>query len=133
MGLIDGQYLATPFYGSRRMAACLRVQGYGVNRKKVQRLMRTMGLEAIYRRPRTSRPSSEHRVYPYLLQRVEITRPDQVWAADVTYIPMARGFLYLVLPWKDGLVQPVRPLLEALQHPGCGLLCVSPGGGLEEG
>ena len=93
---IDRQYLETPFYGSRRMKACLERQGKPVSRKRVQRLMRLMGLRAIYRRPRTSRPVPEQRVYPYLLREASITRPNQVWAADITYLPMARGFLYLV-------------------------------------
>jgi len=91
MKLIDRQYLATPFYGARRMAAWLKKQGHRVNRKRVQRLMRIMGLKAIYRRPRTSTSAPGHKVYPYLLSGMEITRPDQVWAADITYIPMARG------------------------------------------
>ena len=94
--LLDRQHLRTPFYGSRRMAAWLQVQGHAINRKRVQRLMQLMGLEAIYRRPRTSRPALEHRIYPYLLRGLRIERVNQVWAADITYIPMARGFLYLV-------------------------------------
>jgi len=96
MKLIDRQYLATPFYGARRMAAWLKNQGHQVNRKRVRRLMRIMGLKAIYRRPRTSVPAAGHKIYPYLLNGMKITRPNQVWAADITYIPMARGFLYLV-------------------------------------
>ena len=96
MKAIDQQYLVTPFYGSRRMRVWLGRQGYPVNRKRVQRLMRTMGLQAIYRRPRTSQPAPGHKVYPYLLRSMEIAKPNQVWAADITYIPMARGFLYLV-------------------------------------
>jgi len=96
MKLIDRQYLATPFYGARKIAAWLKSQNYGVNRKRVQRLMRIMGLKAIYRRPRTSKPAPGHKIYPYLLSGLKITRPNQVWAADITYIPMARGFLYLV-------------------------------------
>ena len=96
MGEIDRQYLETPFYGSRRMKAWLGRRGIHVSRKLVQRLMRAMGLRAIYRRPSTSRRSPEHPVYPYLLRNVRITRPNQVWAADITYLPMARGFLYLV-------------------------------------
>ncbi len=96
MKLIDQQYLATPFYGSRRMAVWLQRQGRPVSRKRVQRLTRTMGLQPIYRRPRTSLRAAGHKVYPYLLGGLEITRPNQVWAADITYIPMARGFLYLV-------------------------------------
>ena len=96
MKLIDQQYLATPFYGSRRMTVWLQRQGRPMSRKRVQRLMRTMGLRAIFRRPRTSQPAAGHKVYLYLLGGMEITRPNQVWAADITYIPMARGFLYLV-------------------------------------
>ena len=96
MALMDRQYLKTPFYGSRKMKAWLLQQGYLVSRKKVRRLMRLMGLEAIYRRPNTSKPVPGHRIYPYLLQGVEVNRVDQVWAADITYIPMAQGFLYLV-------------------------------------
>ena len=96
MKAMDHQYLSTPFYGSRRMRAWLGRQGQRVNRKRVQRLMRTMGLRAIYRRPRTSKPGPGHKVYPYLLRGMEITRPNQVWTADITYIPMAKGFHYLV-------------------------------------
>jgi len=96
MKLIDSQYLITPFYGARKIAAWLRNQGHNVNRKRVRRLMRTMGLKAIYRRPRTSQPAPSHKIYPYLLSGMKIIRPNQVWAADITYIPMARGFLYLV-------------------------------------
>ena len=97
MSLIDRQYLATPFYGSRRMTAWLKIQGYLVNRKRAQRLMRSMGIEAIYRRPNTSKPSPQHKVYPYLLRGIEISKVNQVWASDITYIPMARGFMYLVV------------------------------------
>jgi putative transposase len=96
MKLIDRQYLVTPFYGARKIAAWLKSQGRRVNRKRVRRLMRIMGLKAIYRRPRTSKPAVGHKIYPYLLGGMQITRPNQVWAADITYIPMARGFLYLV-------------------------------------
>ena len=88
---IDRQYMLTPFYGSRRIVAWLKTQGYQVNRKRVQRLMRTMGLEAIYRRPRTSQPVPGHKVYHYLLRGVEINRVNQAWTADITYIPMAKG------------------------------------------
>lgn len=97
MGLIDRQYLLTPFYGSRRMQAWLNQQGYPVCRKYVQRLMRLMRIEAIYQKPNTSKPNPQHKVYPYLLRGVAITAADQVWATDITYIPMARGFLYLVV------------------------------------
>ncbi len=96
MKLVDQQYLATPFYGSRRMTVWLGRLGHQVSRKRVQRLMRTMGYQAIYRRPRTSQPAPGHKIYPYLLGSMDITQPNQVWAADITYLPMARGFLYLV-------------------------------------
>ena len=97
MSEMDQQYLETPFYGSRRMKAWLERQGRRISRKRVQRLMRIMGLRAIYRRPRTSRPAAGVRVYPYLLRNARITRPNQVWAVDITYLPMALGFLYLVV------------------------------------
>ena len=107
MNRIDRQYpsatlrtgLRTPSYGSRRMAVWLG--GHSANRKRVRRLMRTMGLQAIYRRPRTSQPGPGHKVFPYLLGGMEITRPNQVWAADITYIPMAKDFLYLaaIMDW----------------------------------
>ena len=96
MKLIDRQYMVTPFYGARKVAAWLKSQGQRVNRKRVRRLIQIMGLKAIYQRPKTSKPAPGHKVYPYLLSGMEITRPNQVWAADITYIPMARGFLYLV-------------------------------------
>ena len=97
MALIDRQYLARPYYGSRRMAAWLATQGHVVNRKRVQRLMRLLGLVAIYQRPNTSKPAAAHRIYPYLLRGLVIERVNQVWCSDVTYIPMARGFVYLVV------------------------------------
>ena len=97
MALLDRQYLARPYYGSRRMAAWLATQGHVVNRKRVQRLMRLAGLVAIYQRPNTSKPAPAHKIYPYLLGGIAIERVNQVWCADVTYIPMARGFLYLVV------------------------------------
>ena len=96
MGLLDRQYLKTPYYGSRRMRVWLRTQGYLTNRKRVGRLMRVMGLEANYRKPNTSKPAPEHQVYPYLLRGVEVNRVNQVWSADITYLPIAQGFLYLV-------------------------------------
>ena len=95
MRLIDEQYTACPVYGSRRMTAWLTRQGEEVNRKRVQRLMRLMGLEAIYPKPRLSAAGRGHRVYPYLLRGVSVTRPDQVWSADVTYVPLPTGFMYL--------------------------------------
>lgn len=96
MRLIDEQYLKMPFYGSRRMAACLRRQGHAVNRKRVKRLMRLMGIEALYQKPNTSKKHPENKIYPYLLRDLTIDRVSQVWCADITYIPMAKGFLYLV-------------------------------------
>jgi putative transposase len=106
MRLIDEQYTTCPFYGSRRMTAWLIERGEGVNRKRVQRLMRTMGLEAIYPKPRLSRPGDGHRIYPYLLRGVKVERPDQVWSADITYVPMASGFMYLaaVIDWYSRYV-----------------------------
>jgi len=86
MQRIDEQYTRTPFYGSRKMTAFLRREGHRVNRKRVQGLMRQMGLEAIYPRPRLSQAHPEHEIYPYLLREVRFHRPDQVWAADITYI-----------------------------------------------
>ena len=95
MRLIDGLYTAYPCYGSRRMAACLARRGEPVNRKRVQRLMRLMGLEAIYPKPRLSAAGRGHRIYPYLLRGVTIERPNQVWSADITYVPLAAGWMYL--------------------------------------
>ena len=96
MELIDKQFLDTPWYGSRQMARHLRRQGYNVGRKRVRRLMRKMGLHPIYQEPKTTVPNPEHKVYPYLLRNLEITRPNQVWCTDITYIRMQKGFLYLV-------------------------------------
>jgi putative transposase len=96
MRLIDGQFLETPWYGARQMARHLCRGGHPVGRKRVCRLMALMGLVAIYQRPRTTVPHPEHVVHPYLLRGLVIDRPNQVWCADITYIPMARGFLYLV-------------------------------------
>jgi putative transposase len=96
MRLIDEQYLKTPFYGWPRMTAHLRRQGYTVNHKRVQRLMQLMGLQAIYPKPRTSLAGQGHKIYPYLLRGLAITRSGQVWSADITYIPMRHGFMYLV-------------------------------------
>jgi putative transposase len=95
MRKIDEQYTSCPFYGSRRMTAWLIDQGEEVNRKRVQRLMRVMGLEAIYPKPRLSLAGRRHKVYPYLLRGVAIERADQVWSADITYVPLTSGFMYL--------------------------------------
>jgi putative transposase len=106
MRRIDEQYLKTPFYGSRRMTVWLTHAGMAVNRKGVQRLMRLMDIEAIYPRPRTTESAAEHRKYPYLLRDLRITKPDEVWASDITYIPMARGYMYLVaiIDWHSRCV-----------------------------
>lgn len=101
MHLLDEQYTRTPFYGVRRMTYWLRAQGYGVNGKRVRRLLRGMGLEAIYPKPRLSQPAPGHRIYPYRLRGLKIERPNQVWASDITYIRLRQGFIYLVaiLDW----------------------------------
>lgn len=96
MRLIDEQFLATPYYGSRQMARHLRRQSYCVGRHRVRRLMRLMGIEAIYQKPRTSDPHPDHKTYPYLLRNLAVTKANQVWCTDITYIPIKRGFLYLV-------------------------------------
>ena len=110
MRLIDAQFLETPWSGARQMARHLRRQGWCVGRKRIRRLMRKMGLAPIYQKPRTSLPHPEHRVYPYLLRELAIERPNQVWCADVTYIPMRRGFLYLVaiMDWASRKVLACR-------------------------
>jgi putative transposase len=106
MRLLDQEYTAHPFYGSRRMTAWLVRQGEEVNRKRVQRLLRVMGLEAIYPKPRLSAAGRGHKVFPYLLRDVAIARPDQVWSADITYVPLASGFMYLAatIDWYSRLV-----------------------------
>lgn len=96
MNLIHENWTSTPFYGYRRITAELKQQGYPVNHKRIQRLMNLMNLQALYPKPNTSRAHHQHGKYPYLLHGMEISRPDQVWATDITYIPMERGFLYLV-------------------------------------
>lgn len=103
MRLLDEQFLQTPWYGSRQMARHLRRLGHEVGRKRVRRLMAKMGLAAVYQRPRTTVPHPEHKIWPYLLRNAVIERPDQVWCADITYIPMRRGFLYLVavMDWSS--------------------------------
>lgn len=110
MRLIDEQYLIRPFSGSRGMRDQLRRLGYQVNRKRMQRLMRLMGLEPIYPKPKTSRPHPAHKIYPYLLRGMTIDRPNQVWSADITYIPMNRGHMYLVavMDWHSRKVLSFR-------------------------
>jgi putative transposase len=106
MRLIDEQFLKTPFYGSRRMTACLERSGEAVNRKRVQRLMAKMGLEALFPRPRTTVAAADARAYPYLLRDRELTRVDEVWSSDITYVPMRHGFMYLtaVIDWYSRYV-----------------------------
>jgi len=94
--LLDEQYLKTPFYGSRKMTAYLREQGYPVNRKRVIRLMQQLGLQTIYQRKRTSIKNRENRVYPYLLRNRSVNRANQVWCADITYLPVGKGHYYLI-------------------------------------
>jgi putative transposase len=126
MRRIDEQYLKTPFYGSRRMAAWLTREGEEVNRKRVKRLMGLMGLEAIHPGPRTTVRNPDHKVYPYLLRGVKVERRDQVWSTDITYIPMYQGFMYLtavidwysryVLSWSLSNSLDGRFCLEALEE-----------------
>jgi putative transposase len=106
MRLLDQEYTAHPFLGSRRLTVWLSEQGEAVNRKRVQRLMRLMGLEAIYPKPKLSAAGQGHRIYPYLLRNVSIQRPDQVWSTDITYVPLACGFMYLaaIIDWYSRYV-----------------------------
>src|SRR5260221_4778954 len=106
MRRLDELFTAWPFLGSRRLAALLRADGHAINRKRVQRLMRRMGLAALGPKPRTTRPAPGHKIFPYLLRGLAIDRPNQVWAADITYIPIGRGFLYLVavIDWASRAV-----------------------------
>jgi len=115
MRRMDELYLAAPFYGSRRMVAVLRREGWSVNRKRVRRLMRVMGLEAIYQKPNTSRRHPEHKIYPYLLRGLEIDRPNQVWCADITYILMD-WFSRRVLAWRLSIRMETGFCVEALQE-----------------
>jgi putative transposase len=128
MRLIDAQFLETPWYGSRQMTRHLRRDGHAVGRKRVRRLMAKIGLVPIYQRPRTTVAHPEHRIYPYLLRDAVIDRPNQVWCADITYMPMRRGFLYLVavmdwatrkvLAWRVSNTMDVEFCIEAL-HEAC--------------
>jgi len=125
MRRMDELYLASPFYGARRMVAVLRREGVVINRKRVRRLMRLMGLEAIYQKPNTSQGHPDHKVYPYLLRGLIIDRPNQVWCADITYIPMAKGFVYLVavmdwfsrrvLSWRLSITMEADFCVEAVE------------------
>jgi putative transposase len=126
MRQIDELHLNYPFAGSRMLRDLLRQQGLEVGRRHIKTLMRRMGVEAIYRRPNTSKPAPGHRIYPYLLRGLAITRPNQVWAMDITYIPMARGFVYLaavvdwfsrrVLAWKLSITMETSFCVEALEE-----------------
>lgn len=123
--LLDQQYLKSPSYGSRKMTVFLREQGYQVNRKRVQRLMRQLGIEAIYPKPKLSLGNREHKVYPYLLRGLSITRANQVWCSDITYLPVLRGHYYLVaimdwysrkvLAWRVSNSLDVDFCIEALE------------------
>ncbi|MBI5236766.1 MAG: IS3 family transposase, partial [Deltaproteobacteria bacterium] len=106
MSLLDEQYTRTPFYGVPRMTAWLKRQGYKVNRKRIRRLMRLMGLEAVYPKPWLTKPAKDHKKYPYLLRDVVIERPDHVWSTDITYIRLKQGFIYLVavMDWHSRYV-----------------------------
>ena len=125
MRLLDAQYTATPFYGTRRMTAWLRGRGYTVNRKRVARLMRQMGIEAIYTKPHLSQPLAGHKIYPYLLRGVKIERVNHVWSADITYVRLQQGFIYLVavidwwsryvLSWAVSITLESSFCLEALE------------------
>lgn len=126
MRLLDEQYTRTPFYGSRKMAGWLNTQGYPVERKRVRRLMQLMGLETIYPKPRTSMPGSTTQKYPYLLRGITISRTNQVWSCDITYIRLQRGFIYLmavmdwysryVLSWEISITLDTSFCLEALDR-----------------
>ena len=126
MAEIDRQFLDTPFYGVQQMTWHLRARGRTVNVKRVQRLMRLMGLMPIYQQPRTSIPAKGHKTYPYLLKGMRIMRPNQAWCADITYIPLARGFLYLVavmdwhsrkvLSWRLSNTMDVQFCVDALEE-----------------
>jgi len=120
MRCLDEEYTAHPFYGSRRMTAVLRRAGYAVNRKRVMRLMRQLGLAAIYPKPALSHPDPNHRVYPYLLRGVTVTGPDHVWSTDITYIRLSLGFVYLaaILDWYSRKVLAWR-LSNTLETPFC--------------
>ena len=126
MRRIDELYLDYPFAGSRMLAGLLRQDGHEVGRLHVSTLMKQMGIEAIYRRPNTSKPAPGHKIYPYLLRKLAVTRPNQVWAMDITYIPMARGFVYLaavvdwftrkVLAWRVSITLEAEFCIEALKE-----------------
>jgi len=125
MAKIDEQYLKTPYYGSRMMTEFLKRQGFCINRKKVIRLMRKMGISAIYQKPKTSKKNPYHKIYPYLLKNIEIKHSNQVWVSDITYIPMKRGFIYLVaimdlysryiVGWELSILQDTDSLISSVE------------------
>jgi len=126
MRRIDELHLDYPFAGSRMLQGLLKAEGHQTGRRHVRTLMKKMGLEAIYRRPNTSKPAPGHKIYPYLLRNLAVSRPDQVWAMDITYVPMARGFVYLaaivdwfsrkVLAWRLSITLEADFCIEALQE-----------------
>jgi putative transposase len=126
MRRLDRLHLEFPFAGSRMLRGLLVAEGCKIGRRHVKTLMRRMGIEALYRRPRTTKPEPGHKIYPYLLRGMEVTRPNQVWAMDITYIPMARGFVYLavvldwfsrrVLAWRLSITMEATFCIEALQE-----------------
>jgi putative transposase len=126
MRRIDELHLDYPFAGSRMLRDLLRGEGVGIGRQRVARMMKRMGIEALYRKPNTSKPAPGHKIYPYLLRGVAVERPNQVWAMDITYIPMARGFVYLaavvdwfsrrVLAWRVSITLEVAFCLEAVEE-----------------
>ena len=109
MRLIDEVFLESPYYGARQMMRHLHRLGHRIGRHRVARLMRKMGLRAIYQKPNTSAPHPEHRIYPYLLRDLAVVRPNQVWCSDITYIPMRRGFLYLIEALEEALARYGKP------------------------
>jgi putative transposase len=115
MRRLDRLHLEYPFAGSRMLRGLLVAEGCKIGRRHVRTLMRRMGIEALYRRPRTTKPAPGHKIYPYLLRGMEITRPNQVWAMDITYVPMARGFVYRR---RTGLVQPSRVVVATVDNHG---------------
>jgi len=126
MRRIDELHLDFPFAGARMLRDMLNLEGVEIGREKVKRMMRRMGIEALYRRPNTSKPAPGHKIYPYLLRKLPVTRPNQVWAMDITYIPMARGFVYLtavvdwfsrrVLAWRLSISMAVDFCIEAVEE-----------------
>jgi putative transposase len=126
MRRMDALHLDYPFAGSRMLQSLLTREGFEVGRRHVRTLMKTMGIEAIYRRPNTSKPEPGHKIFPYLLRKVPVTQPNHLWAMDITYVPMARGFVYLaavvdwfsrkVLSWRLSVSMDSRFCIEAVEE-----------------